>query len=614
TLEIFGTGVLGVTLQCARCHNHKFDPILQKDYYSMQAVFSGVQYGERMMPKENNEAAKHTLVQLEKKVQSMSRELDALKLISSKLKAERTVNSIKREAVNALGNTEIFDEIQTKYVRFTVRRTNNGSQPCIDELRVFNTEGQNVALAKNGASPESSGNLKGYQIHKLAHINDGKDGNSRSWISDIAGTGWVKINFAKASKINRIEWARDREGKFSDRLAIDYIIEHSLDGQSWHKIASSEDREPYGGAVAAKDAFLAFLSDKDAERGRNLIQNLQRTRNEISSYRNGAKAWVAKFAKPGKTHRLYRGDPMAKREVVAPDTLKILGSLKMSEDEDEQQRRFKLAQSIASKKNPLTARVMVNRLWQFVFGVGIVDTPSDLGTNGTDPSHSQLLDWLASEFMQKDWSIKHMLSLILYSDTFRQSSRPRDEALKIDAGSRYLWRFPPRRLEAEAIRDSILAVAGTLDLNMGGPGFYLLDVDRENVVHYHPKEKTGPGEWRRMIYMFKIRQEQDLIFGAFDCPDGNQVIPERSRSTTPIQALNLFNSHFMVQQSGKMADKLLKEAGNSVEEQVRTAYQLYYGRPALVEEINDATEFVRDYSLADFCRAMFNSNEFLFTF
>ena len=207
----------------------------------MQAVFSGVQYGERMMPKVNNEAAKKALVQLEKKVQSMSRELDALKLISNRLKAERTVNSIKREAVNALGNTEIVDEIQTKHVRFTVLRTNSG-QPCIDELRVFNDEGQNVALAKNGARLESSGNLKGYEIHKLEHINDGKDGNPRSWISDTVGTGWVKIDFAKASKINRIEWARDREGNLSDRLAIDYIIEHSLDGQSWHKIASSEDR------------------------------------------------------------------------------------------------------------------------------------------------------------------------------------------------------------------------------------------------------------------------------------------------------------------------------------------------------------------------------------
>ena len=609
-----GTAFLGLTIGCARCHNHKFDPILQKDYYSMQAVFSGVRYGERMMPKENNEAAKKAILQLEKKAQSMSRKLDDLKLVSNRLKAEGTVKSIKREAINAYGNTEIFDEIETKHVRFTVRHTNNGGQPCIDELRVFNTEGQNVALAKNGARPESSGNLKGYEIHKLAHINDGKDGNPRSWISDTVGTGWVKIAFAKTSKINRIEWARDREGKFSDRLAIDYIIEHSVDGKSWHQITSSEDREAYGGAVVAKDAFLAFLSDKDAEEGHKLIQNLEKTRNDISSYRNGSKAWVAKFEKPGKTHRLYRGDPMAKREVVAPDTLEILGSLKMSEDENEQQRRFKLAQSIASKKNPLTARVMVNRLWQFVFGVGIVDTPSDFGANGTEPTHPQLLDWLASEFMRNDWSIKHMFTLILCSDTFRQSSRPRSEALKIDAGSRYLWRFPPRRLEAEAIRDSILAVAGTLDLNMGGPGFYLLDVDRENVVHYHPKEKTGPEEWRRMIYMFKIRQEQDLIFGAFDCPDGNQVIPERSRSTTPIQALNLFNSHFMVQQSGKMADKLLKEAGDSVEEQVRTAYQLYYGRPVLVEEINDATAFVRDHSLADFCRAMFNSNEFLFTF
>jgi len=609
-----GTAFLGLTIGCARCHNHKFDPILQKDYYSMQAVFSGVRYGERMMPKNNDEAAKKALVELEKKAQSMSEELDSLKLISSQLKAKGAGHNVKRESVNARGNTEIFDEIKTKHVRFTVRRTNNGGQPCIDELRVFNTEGQNVALAKKGATAESSGNLKGYEIHKLEHINDGKDGNSRSWISDTSDTGWVKITFASASKINRIEWARDREGKFSDRLAIDYIIEHSLDGQSWHKFAGSEDREPYGGAVPTNDAFLAFLPDNDAQRGRDLIRNLQRTRNEISSRRNGSKAWIAKFEKPGKTHRLYRGDPLAKREVVAPDTLEILGSLKMGEDEDEQQRRLRLAKSIADEKNPLTARVMVNRLWQFVFGVGIVDTPSDLGSNGTDPTHPQLLDWMASEFMQKDWSIKHMLKILLCSDTFRQTSRPRSDALKVDAGSRYLWRFPPRRLEAEAIRDSILAVAGTLDLNMGGPGFYLLDVDRENVVHYHPKEKTGPEEWRRMIYMFKIRQEQDLIFGAFDCPDGNQVIPERSRSTTPIQALNLFNSHFMVQQSGKMADKLLQEAGDSIEKQVRTAYQLYYGRPALAEEINDATAFVRDHSLADFCRAMFNSNEFLFTF
>ena len=216
--------------------------------------------------------------------------------------------------------------------------------------------------------------------------------------------------------------------------------------------------------------------------------------------------------------------------------------------------------------------------------------------------------------MDNNWSVKHMLKLILSSDTFRQSSKPVAEAISKDAGSRFLWRFPPRRLEAEAIRDSILSVAGTLNTEAGGPGFYLLDVDRENVVHYHPKEKTGPDEWRRMVYMFKIRQEQDLVFGAFDCPDGNQVIPERSRSTTPIQALNLFNSHFMLQQSKLMAEKLVSESGTSLDAQILAAYQKFYGRPASTEEIEDASNFIKAHSLTDFCRAMFNSNEFLFTF
>ena len=609
-----GTAFLGLTIGCARCHNHKFDPILQKDYYSMQAVFSGVRYGERMIQKRQGDEAKKTLIALEKKAQSLSKELENLKLMSIRIKAEGTSKSLKREPVNARGNTEIFDEVKTKYVRFTIRRTTNDGEPCIDELRVYNTEGQNVALSKEGALTESSGNLKGYEIHKLAHINDGNDGNRKSWISDTVGKGWVKINFAKPSKINRIEWARDREGQFSDRLAIDYVIEHSVDGQSWHKVASSESRESYGGALPAPDEFLNFLPDEKAKRGREVLQSLKTVRNDISFYRNGSKAWIANFEKPAKTHRLYRGDPMAKRELVAPDTLQILGSLKMGMDENEQQRRLKLANSIASRDNPLTARVMVNRLWQFVFGIGIVDTPSDLGTNGTDPTHPELLDWLASEFMEMGWSVKSVLKLILVSDTFKQKSIPRPDAVKIDAGSRYLWRFPPRRLEAEAIRDSILSVSGNLNLEMGGPGFYLLDVDRENVVHYHPKERISSKEWRRMVYMFKIRQEQDLIFGAFDCPDGNQVIPERSRSTTPIQALNLFNSHFMIEQSGIMAKSLITEAGPSIRAQIKAAYNRYYGRPATDDEVKDASAFVSEHSLSDFCRAMFNSNEFLFTF
>ena len=608
-----GTAFLGLTVGCARCHNHKFDPILQKDYYAMQAVFSGVKYGERAVPIKAKEKDKLAIRELDKLTQRLNGELQALKLIASKNEANSKGISPKKEAVNAVGNTENFKEIKTNHIRFTIRQT-NGGEPCIDELRIFDANGQNVALAKNGASAFSSGNLKGYEIHKLEHINDGKDGNTRSWISNMIGKGWVKISFAKPSTINRIEWARDRDGKFADRLAVDYIIEHSVDGQSWEKVASSEERKPYDQSAASKDAFLAFLSDEEASKARNILARIKNNDREISALRNGYKAWIANFQKPEKTHRLYRGDPMAKREIVAPDTLQILGSLKMGVDENEQTRRLNLARSIASKSNPLTARVMVNRLWQFVFGIGLVDTPSDFGANGTAPTHPELLDWLASEFMDNNWSVKHMLKLILSSDTFRQSSKPVAEATSKDAGSRYLWRFPPRRLEAEAIRDSILSVAGTLNTEAGGPGFYLLDVDRENVVHYHPKEKTGPDEWRRMVYMFKIRQEQDLVFGAFDCPDGNQVIPERSRSTTPIQALNLFNSHFMLQQSKLMAEKLVSDAGTSLDAQILAAYQKFYGRPASTEEIEDASNFIKAHSLTDFCRAMFNSNEFLFTF
>jgi hypothetical protein len=300
---------------------------------------------------------------------------------------------------------------------------------------------------------------------------------------------------------------------------------------------------------------------------------------------------------------------MAKREPVGPEALEVMGSLDLAMDAPERERRVALADWIASAENPLTARVAVNRLWQFVFGTGLVDTPSDFGGNGTAPTHPELLDWLAARFVAEGWSMKEMFRLLLHSEAFQQASRPNAAAARIDADSRYLWRFPPRRLEAEVIRDSMLAVAGTLDLRMGGPGFHLFEVDRENVVHYHPKEETGPAEWRRMIYLYKIRQEQDAVFGAFDCPDGNQVIPSRSRSTTPLQALNLFNSRFSMQQAENLAERLGEGA-----DRIPAAYELLYGRPASAAEVADAQEFVAEHGFVSFCRALLNTNEFLFVF
>ncbi|MGB0644027.1 MAG: DUF1549 domain-containing protein, partial [Akkermansiaceae bacterium] len=531
-----GTAFLGMTIGCARCHDHKFDPITQRDYYSMQAIFAGVKFGEREMKKEVTPNDTKKVAVLRESLTAAERELEKLRGIAATTKKGL---SVLRPAVNARLNTEAFDSTLAKFVRFTIQRTNS-SEPCLDELAVFDKSGKNIALAKAGAIATSSGNLPGYPIHQLAHLNDGKTGNQWSWISNQVGKGWVQIEFAKASSVERIEWSRDRADRFSDRLAIDYKIELSVDGKSWSLAASSNDREPFGGN-ADPNAFLAKLPAPEAKRASELITEINLNRSRIAAMQNGVKAWIANFSKPGATHRLHRGEPMAKREKVPPDALAVIGSLDLAMDAPEQTRRLALAEWIVSEKNPLTARVAVNRLWQFVFGTGIVDTPSDLGTNGTLPTHPELLDWLADDFVKHGWSMKHTLRLLLNSNAFQRSSQPNSAAARIDASSRFFWRFPPRRLEAEAIRDGMLSVAGTLDRKMGGQGFHLFDVDRENVVHYHAKDETGPAEWRRMIYLFKIRQEQDAVFGSFDCPDGNQVIPTRSRSTTPLQALNLFN-------------------------------------------------------------------------
>ena len=597
-----GATFLGLSLGCARCHNHKFDPVTQKDYYAFQAIFAGVTYGDRTLPRSPDSSAGLKLASLREELQN---QLVRLKKFEELASTRNLGGSIpKRAPVNAQLNIETFPATAAQFVRFSIRQTNS-SEPCIDELSVFTSDGTNVAL---GALATSSGNLEGYAIHKLDHLNDGVPGNDHSWICQ-SRVGWAQLEFTVPVEISRIEWGRDRDGRFQDRIAIDYEIETSLDGSAWVTVAGSGDRRPFSDS-RNPHAFLVDLPAGEQEAARKLLAEISENQETIALLEKSNLAWIANFQQPGATHRLYRGDPMAPREKVAPDALEVLGSLGMSFDEAEQQRRVKLAEWIASQDNPLTARVMANRLWQFVFGAGIVETPSDFGGNGIAPSHPELLDWLAADFIKEGWSIKQLLRKMLISETFKQASLPREDAAAIDADARTLWRFPPRRLEAEAIRDSILSATGVLDLDAaGGPGFYLLDVDRENVAHYHPKEEIGPAEWRRMIYLFKVRQEQDAVFGAFDCPDGSQVTPKRTRSTTPLQALNLFNSRFVIQQAKLLAGKFAEAPDPAA----GIIAQLY-GRPAKSSELVDARPLIAEHGLEAFCRAMLNTNEFLFIF
>ncbi len=190
--------------------------------------------------------------------------------------------------------------------------------------------------------------------------------------------------------------------------------------------------------------------------------------------------------------------------------------------------------------------------------------------------------------------VKELHRKILTSQTWQQSSLPNEAGMASDAGTRLLWRFPARRLEAEAIRDCILSTTDKLDRQMGGPGFSAFEVEFENVRHYFPKKDFGPADWRRMIYMTKVRMEKDAIFGVFDCPDGTQVTPKRVRSTTPLQALNLLNSRFILQQADFLAERVQREH-STMAEQIIAAYAYCFGRLPDQEEQREASQFVQQY-------------------
>ncbi|MDZ4780996.1 MAG: DUF1553 domain-containing protein [Planctomycetia bacterium] len=593
-----GAAFLGLTAACARCHNHKFDPILQSDYYALQAIFAGVQHGDREMPL--SEATQREIAELDERVESLRAELVPFLKVSS----------VRRESVNPRGNEERFEPVEARFVRFTILETNS-SEPCLDELEVYGAS-MNLALASFGAKATCSSALAGNPIHKLEHINDGHYGNSHSWISCEAGAGWVQIELTQTFPIDRVAWARDREGHFADRLATKYRIEVATEPDAWTLVASSADRAPYDGAPTKPEYDVNRFEAEDAARGRAALEALAECERRKSELSSEALLYAGTFEQPAATHRLFRGEPREPREEVAPNTIASLGSLAITGDTPEQERRVALARWIASPDNPLTARVMVNRLWQYHFGNGIVSTPNDFGLSGARPTHPELLDWLAQELTSHGWSLKHVHRLILQSATYQQSSRPRAEALAVDAATAWLWRFPPRRLEAEPIRDAILAVTGALDGRMYGPGFSAFEIELENVRHYFAKQTYGPEDWRRMVYMTRVRLERESVFGVFDCPDAAGSVPRRGRSTTPLQALNLFNSAFMLQQAHMLAERLQSECSDDASDQVARAYWLCFGRAPELDEQAAAREFIQTEGLPAFCRAMLNSNELVF--
>ncbi len=614
-VSVTGSTFLGLTVGCARCHNHKFDPIPQTDYYALKACLAGVEHAEREVRSPEAMARAKEADQRRQRLAEVERALEEFEPLAQ---TESVDTNALRGPVNARLNIERIKPVLARQLRFTINQTTD-AEPCLDELEVYpdGPAPRNIALASTGTIPRSSGVFPNSELHRLEHLNDGRLGNSRSWISNERGKGWVELEFPETVTIDRIVWGRDREQVYSDRLALDYQIEVSSGSNDWKLVASSADRHPYTAGADKKPALvLANLNPDQQARANQLLAERQEHEARLKELAGAGMIYAGKFATPSApTCRLHRGDPMEKREPVLPGALSALsGKYVLTDATNEPARRLALANWIVDPANPLTARVMVNRLWQQHFGEGLVSTPSDFGANGARPTHPELLDWLATEFMQHGWSIKHIHRLILNSAAYRQASAPRQEGLAEDAGSRLLWRFPPRRLEAEAIRDTILAVSGRLDARMGGPGFNFFEPNDNYVRVYNPKKQFGPEDWRRMIYGAVVRQRPDGVFGVFDCPDGGQIAPRRTRSTTPLQALNLLNSEFMLQQAGVLADRLEKESGKDVNPLARRAFALAFQRQPDRDELAGAAKLIREQGLTIFCRALLNANEFVYLF
>lgn len=602
-IQTVSQSLMGLTIGCARCHNHKFDPIEQKDYYSMQAIFAGLFYGDRRLRGDENDRMQGQVPAIKDKLQSLVQQ------------AESFQHRHRLRPPLPAFPSERFDTVMADAVRMTIKATHNGGPASLYELQAWtdNSVGaRNVALASSGGRASASSFALANQTRHHDNLIDGSVDRRQAfpWVAAKSGSAWARVDFEKPQRINRIAW--DTSGS----IPVDLLVEvHDTTSDQWITVATSRDRMLRTDDARQEDGIVVSgLNQAQIQEITTTNQRIRQTRASLARNSAGPRVYAASFVdSPEATFQLRRGDPMQRIAKMTPSTPAVLGSLGLDADAPDQTRRVALADHLASADHPLTARVIVNRIWQHHFGIGLVDTPSDFGKMGSLPSHPELLDWLAVELVQHDWSIKRIHRLILNSQTFQQSSAPREDALMVDADSRLLWRFPPRRIEAEAIRDSILQASGKLNLRMGGSGFNFFR-QRGGLADYKPIETFDQDGWRRMIYAHKIRMQSVDVFGTFDCPDAGQMKPRRTRSITPLQSLSLLNSPFVNRQADFFASRVRTEVGEQIPQQIDCAFQIALGRNATDDEQQELTRLVGDEGLSQLCRVLLNTSEFLYLY
>lgn len=627
-----GQAFLGMTIGCARCHDHKFDPITQEDYYSLYATFSAIRHGDVPLATSEAQAERsRQLAPLNARKSALEKERAELRAAILKRARERLAEyeaQWTRPPVDRTGTEETFAPVTAKFVRLVCEaqdaNPNSASGFRIDEFEVWSHEEspRNVALAKNGGV--ATGRSREIQDFPGAYgpqlAIDGKAG------ARFIATGTdLTIELAEPTLIDRVLFSSARGEQTPEHrkfvFVADYRVEVSNDGKTWRPVASGADRQPVNrGAHLERRLLLSETTEEERAEQARLQQELAAVNREIAAVPSSPSVWigrrVASDAK-GPFHVFLGGSPQKKGNEVVPAGLSAVSqttglNYQLPADADESARRQALADWLVHPDNPLTPRVLANRVWHYHFGTGIVDTPSDFGYMGGRPTHPELLDYLAMQLMENGWQLKPLHRLIMLSQAYQQSSTYRAEAAQIDGDARFLWRFPPRRLSAEEIRDTILRVSGQLNTKSGGPGFRLYHFMQDNVCTYVPLDKHGPETYRRAVYHQNARASVVDLMTDFDQPDCAFSTPKRAETTTPLQALTMLNHSFTLDMAEALAKRLNREAGNDIAAQVQRAYRLCYSRTATDEELAACRDFIEAHGLTALCRVLLNTSELIY--
>lgn len=649
-----GQAFLGMTVSCARCHDHKFDPITQEDYYAMYATFAGVRHGNAPLATSDAKAERAKVLEplngRKAELEKAQRDLNAKVMKRAKQRLADYEARWTRPPVNRAGTEERFEPTSARFVRLVCEGRDNSPAVStgfrIDEFEVWSAgdDPVNVALASRGG--KARGKAREIQDFPGAYgPHNAIDGLPGAQF--IAAGNDLTIELAAPTVVDRVVFSSARDDKNPKHATFafvaDYRIEVSSNGTTWREVAHGRDRRPVGlaeGKYAHRDHRLLqgeITPHERAERTR-LARELAAVQHSIAALPSLPSVWIGTRNEndaKGPFHVFLGGSPQKPGAQVTPASLAALSgktnpslaSYELPSDAKEAERRLALADWITDPANPLTPRVLANRLWHYHFGAGIVDTPSDFGYMGGRPSHPELLDFLATKLLENNWRLKPMHRLIMTSKTYRQSSAHREQAARRDGDSRLLWRFPPRRLSAEEIRDTILVVSGKLKAGGwhadddkpssspvpdGGPGFRLYHFMQDNVCTYVPLDVHGPDTYRRAVYHQNARASVVDLMTEFDLPDCAFSTPRRSETTTPLQALTMFNHGFTLDMAGFLADRIEHEAGNEPEAQVQRAYQLCYARPPTQDESTACCRFIGQYSLPALCRVLLNTSELIY--